>query len=200
MIKALIFDGDGVVILRTNRFSDRLAADFGIMPEATAPFFRGIFRQCQIGKADLMKEIQPYYREWGWKGELDELIDYWFSKEGTRNEEILSMIRGLRKASIPVFLATDNEKYRTDYIVNEFGLGKEFDGIFSSAYVGFRKEEAGFWKHLTAAAAWKPDEMLVWDDEIENIACAKAAGFTAEQFTGMDDFRMKMRSYFPENM
>jgi len=64
MIRALILDGDGVAILRVNRFSDRLAVDFGIGPEVTRPFFRDKYPACRVGKADLKIELMPHYKSW----------------------------------------------------------------------------------------------------------------------------------------
>ena len=198
MIQALIIDGDGVVIHRDKRFSERLQDDFGITTKITTPFFETVFQKCVIGKADLKEELARSYKDWGWKGTLEELLDYWFSKEGSQNEGMMRTIAALRAKSVPVFLATDNEKYRTDYLMNEFGLGKCFDAVLSSAHIGFRKENVGFWKHLARTSKWNPEDMLVWDDEYENINAARKVGFTAEMFTGMDDFNRKMRAYFIE--
>ena len=196
MINSLIIDGDGVAILRDKRFSDRLASEYGIMRDKTAPFFSDVFRDCTIGKKDLKKELERYYRSWGWKGTVDELLHFWFSKEGSHNKEMLAILTKLRSSGIKVYLATDNEKYRTDYIVNEFGYGKYFDSVFSSAYIGFRKEDAGFWEHLTIYKGVIPSETLVWDDEQENLDMSCKHGFTAERFTDMENFVRTMKNYF----
>lgn len=196
MIRSLIIDGDGVAILRDQRFSDRLATEHGIARDTTAPFFAEVFRDCTIGKRDLKEELSHYYRSWGWKGTLDELLHFWFSKEGAHNEEMLSVIAKLRASGIPVYLATDNEKYRTDYIVNEFGYGRHFDSVFSSAYIGFRKEDDGFWEYLIAHKGIIPSHTLLWDDEQENLVSAHKHGFITEQFTGMEGFTRVMENYF----
>ena len=164
MIQTLIIDGDGVVIKRDKRFSDRLHERYGILPEITAPFFKTVFQKCVVGKADLRKELAGVYRDWGWKGTLEELLHFWFSKEGTHNEEMLVTIEKLRAHGIPTFLSTDNEKHRTDYILNEFGLGKHFDGVFSSAYIGFRKEQPDFWEHVKQVGKYEGEHTLAWDD------------------------------------
>ena len=198
MIKTLIIDGDGVAINRTKRFGERLAEVYGIQKEVTAPFFNGVFRLCQRGKADMRKELPLYYKDWGWKGTLDELLDFWFRFEGTHNTPMLATIEGIRTAGVLVFLATDNEKYRTEYLMNEFGLGKHFDGVLSSALVGFRKEETEFWSEILKTGKLVPVETLFWDDEKENVEQAARAGFISELFTDMEGFDVKMKIYFPE--
>ena len=104
MMQAIIIDGDGVVINRDKRFSDRLQADYGITTETTAPFFGGVFQKCVVGKADLKEELAHCYKNWGWKGTLKELLHYWFSKEGLHNEKMLQIIAKLRAHGISVFL------------------------------------------------------------------------------------------------
>jgi|SRR3989344_7934243 len=198
MVRNVILDGDGVAILRVNRFSDRLASDFGIRPEVTRPFFRDKYPACRVGKADLKTELAAYYKGWGWKGTLDELLNYWFTKEGALNEPMLETVAALRKEGVRVFLSTDNEKYRTDYITNEFGMGARFDGILSSAYIGHSKAELEFWRYIREKGVAQPDESLVWDDEIENIESAKAEGFTALLYDGMAGFNRAINAYFPD--
>lgn len=196
MVQALIIDGDGVVIKRDKRFSERLQADYGISAETTAPFFETVFQKCVVGKADLKKELVRYYKDWGYQGTMEELLEYWFSKEGTANEEMLAKIKKLRARGLPVFLATDNEKYRTSYIMKEFGLDQQFDGVFSSSSVGFRKNSPDFWNHVKPAITAKAECVLFFDDERENISAAKEAGFVTELFDGMDSFNAKMYTYF----
>lgn len=196
MVQAVIIDGDGVAITRDKRFSERLQDEYGITIATTAPFFETVFQKCVIGRADLKEELARCYKDWGWKGTLEELLHYWFSKEGLRNENMLRLVAKLRAHGISAFLSTDNEKYRTDYLKNEFGLGKIFDAVLSSAHIGFRKENVGFWKQVKRTLEIKPEDVLVWDDEQENINAARKVGFTAELFIGIYDFNRKMRTRF----
>ena len=77
MIRAILFDADGVVINTTERFSSYLEREYGISTKLTAPFFLGRFQDYIVGKADLKEEINKYLLSWGWKKSVDDFLRYW---------------------------------------------------------------------------------------------------------------------------
>ena len=62
MIKVILFDCDGPIIKREKYFSQRLHEETGVVIDSQneKSFFKGIFLQCETGKADL-KQVLP---EW----------------------------------------------------------------------------------------------------------------------------------------
>ena len=65
-IRAVLLDADGVAIKPHPYFSQRLEDDFGISAEKILIFFRGEFKNCTLGKADLKDEISAkYLPAWG---------------------------------------------------------------------------------------------------------------------------------------
>ena len=52
MYKAVLFDVDGVLI-RGKRFGDYFREQTGLKAEEMLPFYKGIFRDCQAGKAGM---------------------------------------------------------------------------------------------------------------------------------------------------
>src|SRR3972149_7451745 len=113
MIKAVLFDVDGVVLLpREKYFSERLADDYGVSPALVLPLFKNEFKDCLLGKADL-KDIlkKKYLKRWGWKGSIDELLHFWWKGEKAINKSVLSQIKRLRQKGIQCYLASDPEKY-----------------------------------------------------------------------------------------
>ena len=75
-IEALVLDADGVVIFPW-RFAEYLAREHGITREMTAPFFRGVFEDCLLGRAGLKEVLPPYLEAWGWRGSVDEFVAAW---------------------------------------------------------------------------------------------------------------------------
>lgn len=196
MIKAILFDADGVVIPSTERFSEILAREYGISLEKTKPFFTGVFQNCLIGKADLKKELPLYLAGWGWKRPLDEFLDYWFQSEHKIHEPMVQTIYHLRQKGLLCFLATNNEMYRTEYILKVMGLQGTFDGVFSSSALGHLKNQATFYERVFERLPHlQPEDMLLWDDDEINIAKAKEMGLQAEMYRSFEEFQSTMEAY-----
>jgi len=191
MVKAIIFDADGMVVIPIGgKFSEHLARDFGISTETTVEFFKNEFQKCLIGKADLKQELKKYLEEWGWQKSIDELLEYWFTSEKNVDERVISTIKELRKRGIKCYLATNQEKYRTTYFAKQMGFGKVFDAMFSSAHIGYKKPTAQFFENIIQELPdVKKEEILFWDDKEEHVRGAQQFGFQAELYRNFEDFQ-----------
>jgi putative hydrolase of the HAD superfamily len=191
MIRAVLFDADGVLVHGT-RFSDRFTREFGISMDVVLPFFTGPFSSCLIGKADLKQELQPFVGRWSWKGDVDALLHYWFEGESHVDTRVVALIRQLRASGVLCYLATNNEKYRTQFFVDQLGFGTLFDGVFSSAELGFVKPDRLFYEQvfsrLGSDSSLSKEEVLLCDDDIENVDGAKQYGFVVHHYIGVDGF------------
>jgi putative hydrolase of the HAD superfamily len=196
MIKAIIFDADGMIVHGT-RFSSRLAKKFNISTETTAEFFKGDFQQCLIGKADLKEELLAYFSSWGWKGSIDEFLEFWFSEEyNFIDERFFPLIQELRQNNLKCYLATNNEKYRTENLINKRGLGKYFDGVFSSAYLGSKKPELEFFESiLEDLPNIKKEEILFWDDDAKNIEGAESFRLKSQMYADFTEFQKTLINF-----
>ena len=72
-IRSVLFDADGVVIL-PNRFSAYLERERGLTRERMQGFFRGIFEECIVGRADLRVVLPPFLAAWGWHDGVDAFL------------------------------------------------------------------------------------------------------------------------------
>lgn len=193
MRKVIIFDGDGVVINKPMIFSRMWERDYGITIDMTIDFFKGIFQECLVGKADLKEVMTPYLAGWGWEGTMDELLKYWFEAEHYVDERVVEYITKARAQDVECYLATNQEKYRTEYMKTQMGFDALFDGIYSSADVGFKKPERDFYDAVHIALGISDEDQVVfWDDDKENVAAANDFGWQSFFFESFDDFTKKM--------
>lgn len=190
-IKAVIFDADGVVINSPDYFSVQYERDFGVSSGIIQPFFKGRFKECAIGKADLKEELRPLLSDWKWKGTVDELLTYWFRAEHYVDERIIHEIELLRQKGIRCYLGTMQEKYRMEYIRDVMGLGKVFDGIYNTSEIGYRKPDKEFFQYITDDLKKEnisPEEIMFWDDKESNIIPARELGWQGYLYKNFDDF------------
>lgn len=77
--KIFLFDADGVTLQGEGLFTDK-AKEKGLISstEKTAPFFKGVFQDCLVGKADLKKELAKVIRDWAGKARLMKLLSFGF--------------------------------------------------------------------------------------------------------------------------
>lgn len=196
MIKTILFDADGVLITNKRKFSDHLADDLNITREMTDPFYKGPFKDCLVGKADLKVEIAPFLPRWGWKGSVDDFLKLWFEVEHKLDTELLAHIQKLRIEGIKCYIATNQEKYRAQYMKEYMEFGPMFDGLFASDHIGYCKPDPKFFSHILNTLHIKPHETAFWDDTQQNVDAAKELGIQAKLYTTYENFITYMNQTF----
>ncbi len=193
MIKLIIFDADGVLIHSNRKFSSKLAEEHGITFEKTSPFFTGVFQECLVGNKDLKESIAPHLKDWGWTKGVDTLLDYWFEAEHNIDKDLVEYVQELRMEGVLCFLATNNEKYRFQYILEKMGFANCFDKTYSSAHLGSKKPEQDFFlKIFNELGDIKKEEILFVDDSKENIKGGEEFGIHTEFYTSIENLKKKI--------
>lgn len=196
MIKAIIFDIDGVVI-KENYFSARYSRDFNIPLEKIMAYFRNEHQECIVGKADFKTSIKKYLKDWAWEKPLDELLEYWFSGEAEMDQELLTEINKLKSQGIKVYLATNQVKERTEYLEKMLGLSKIFAKTYSSHSLGQKKPHRDFFQLiLDDLKPINASEILYFDNEEEKFSGARKLGIKTELYTNLKKFRQTIKKYF----
>lgn len=177
----VLFDFDGVSFTGTS-LSAGLAKDYGTVYEDMQPFFKGVFKLCSLGQADLKQELPAVLEAWKWPGTVDALVDYWFAKDAI-DEPIMHCIESLKANGTHCFMATNQEKYRAYSLREKFVQGKIFDEIFCSAELGVTKNNPAFWEavfsRISELADNNKSKVVLIDDDEENVRTARAFGFDA---------------------
>ena len=193
-IEAILFDADGVVIFPW-RFAHYLEQQHGITPSMTRDFFRSVFDECLVGKADLKQVLPPYLVEWGWNKSVDEFVATWLEVENAADERLIEAIQTLRQAGYLCCLATSQERYRAEYMTTVMGFSQVFDHLFFSCHLGCQKPDLAFYEKVTRALGIKKQNLLFWDDNRVNVEAAREYGWQAEVYTGCEEFRKKLTDY-----
>src|SRR5690606_22270560 len=131
----ILFDADGVLTLPEEVFSIVYSRSHGLDPKPFEEFFRTDWKPIVTGKVDLKESIASNPGLWQWPGEIDDLLKYWFETEDVRNQELIEIIHQLKDAGVPCYLATEQEKYRGEYMKNVM-FKDLFDGYFVTAELG----------------------------------------------------------------
>ncbi|NTV21999.1 MAG: HAD hydrolase-like protein [Candidatus Yonathbacteria bacterium] len=193
MTKAILFDLDGLVIIGQGKlFSDRVSEEMHIPSESISEFFTKDFRECSFGRSDLKENIAPYLVAWGYKGTVDDFLRYWFEGESHTDEEVLSLVNTLRSRGIECYIATRQEKYRKEYLMNVVGLKDKFDGIFATCDIGYDKWEEGYWKYVFDKLNMIPEEIMFFCDSEKNVENAKTFGVEAYFYTDINLLKEKI--------
>ncbi|MDP2651779.1 MAG: HAD hydrolase-like protein [bacterium] len=191
--RVIIYDNDGM-ITNGGRFSEQYSKEFGVDPSVMTPFFEGPFKNCLMGKADLKEELKKVLDEWKWEGTVDELMQYWFSIGDSVYDDIYASILKLKEQGLTVCLATNQEKYRTEYLVKKLSYDKIFDEIFLSADLGVYKHspdglEKIFQVLKEEYAISDKEEIMYWDDREDHVEALNKLGFNGQLYRDYPSFR-----------
>lgn len=178
--KAALFDADGVLIRQPEYFSRIYAREHGIDAQKLETFFDHEFMKASIGHADLKELIKKRYDLWQWGGDPQELLDSWFAAENCPDLELLQIIARQRQTGLKTYIASIQEKYRTNYFRNVmFPTG--FDGIFTSSDFGYHKRDLEFFHKIIEFVTQdipgvKPKNIVYFDDRQEGLNTAAELG------------------------
>lgn len=202
---ALVLDVDGVLVHvegqdRGTAWYARLREDLGIDPQQLHDeFFRKRWSQIVSGRADLREELGAALQRIRPSVSVDELTTYWFRNHSEVDHEVLDAVtEWADRTRGRLFLATNQEKYRADYLWRNLGLQRFFTSIFYSADMGLTKSEVEFFQrvgNLIAGADWRRADILFFDDDTQNVEVAARAGWTARLFTDVTALRKALRQW-----
>ncbi len=75
-----------------------------------------------------------------------------------------------------------------------------FDGIYSSAEVGYNKNDKRFYEFVSQNLQEKeniaPEEIIFWDDDQKNVDVANSCGWNAFLYISLEEFQAKMKILF----
>lgn len=186
-IKAAIFDVDGVVFNSLDvdsryLWSRTIKDDLGLSKDHFKKIFSPHWDDLVRGKIDTYDYLHNVFKD----PIFDRLnitpeiyIKYWLEKDKFIDFDVLEFVRSL---DIPCYLGTNQERYRTNHILQS--VGDHFSGCFASCEMGAIKPEAGFFDSIQRTLNLVPTELLLIDDTRENIQGAETCGWHTYHYQG----------------
>lgn len=197
MSRAILFDVDGVLIngyhsnpARVVPWDKDLLADTGVDPDRLrAEFTFDIFvKKVITGQMAFTDALEKRLPALGYKGSPMAFARYWLEKDSNLNHPVLDVVRQLRsQADLRLYIATNQEHLRANWLWSVLKLGDLFDDIFYSARVGVRKPDPAFYEYVDRQIGSHDEAPLFFDDSEPVVAGARRAGWEAVQFDTLPD-------------
>lgn len=186
--KALLLDFDGV-LSPEGTFSDIYSQKYGIDIDVMLPFFKRMGATVTIGKGDLKEMLSEVKDTWKWESSVDDLLSFWLESDTDIDNDLKELALEFKTKGASLYLTTDQEKYKGEFIWKERGLKEWMDGKFISFEVGFTKNSPEFFEHIISTLQIHPSEILFVDDSISKVESARSVGIEAVHYESISDLK-----------
>lgn len=150
-----------------------------------------VMDSCVSGQRDLKEALREILPQVGYRGHVDDFVQYWFQNDSNICVEVLDLVKTLKRVvGMELFVATGQEHYRAAYLWNELGFSKLFDEIFYSADIGCLKSNIRFFESINSRLGiTEAERPLFFDDREDIVLLARQAGWDAVTFHNAQDIR-----------
>lgn len=176
-VHTVLFDADGVLQHPRAGWVDRLSKYGQGDPEG----FLADLWEAEIpaleGRETLHEGVRRLLEARGLDhGLVDELCGLWDNIEV--DPEALAVVADLRAAGVAVHLATNQQAYRRDLMV-DLGYADHFDQSFYSCDLGAAKPRREYFEAILERLGHGPEGVVFVDDRADNVATAASLGISA---------------------
>ena len=183
-MKCLMLDVDGVVVHGRPEdgqlWAKNIERDLGIVPERLhALFFAPHWDAIVTGRKNLVSVLEEILPLLTHSITAQSFIEYWFERDSRVDEAVLMECDELRKRGVRIFLATNQEHMRAQYIMDRLSLRKRVDGMIYSAEIAARKPQRSFFEVALKRSGFAAGETILVDDTKANVIAALNAGWQA---------------------
>ncbi len=187
----IIFDVGGVLIdIDFRKSSEKFAAKTGASVETGLAFFdfEGVWHQFERG--DFSSEALFAKMNTALHGTLTEpeILDCLFEIIRGEKKDMTQLVQEL-SATYELGCLSNTNPYHWKFMNTELPAFSYFKKKFASFQLGLAKPDVQIFDHVRRELGVPAEEILLIDDSERNIEGAKAAGWQAVHFTGIDKLR-----------
>lgn len=192
MTRIVLFDVDGVLLHGYDqmRWTDNLLADLGVDPDRfNKEFIFDIFvKKVIVGQMSLIEALERTLPGLGYRGPAMAFVGYWLPRDSNVNEPMLDLVQRLKQAGgSRLFLATNQEHMRAQWLWQTLKFGDLFEDMFHSARVGHAKPAKPYFDWVNSRLGRQDEKPLFFDDREDIVKAAQSAGWEAVLFTDIAD-------------
>lgn len=180
MIRAVLWDADGVLQSSPTVWEDRVAAVIGAdRVAAFAEDLWSVSAEALVGQVDFAQHIDLVL-ERQQLGELrDALLAIWRDLQPVlQAHEVVARVR----RRVPCYLASNQDSHRARVMREHLKYDDLLDGFFFSCELGAAKPDPAFFTAVVEALGLPAEDILFVDDLAANVAAARTAGLQAEEW------------------
>ncbi|MBL8593780.1 MAG: HAD-IA family hydrolase [Devosia sp.] len=194
--RTVLFDVDGVLVHgyharpeKQVRWDENLLADLGVDPSRfKTEFIHDIFiKKVIVGQMSLLEALDRTLPRLGYRGPSMAFAGYWLSHDSNVNQPLLDIVAQLKARGTPLFVATNQEHMRAQWLWQQLKFGELFDDMFHSARVGHAKPAKPYFDWVSNRLGSQAEPPLFFDDREDVVKAARAHGWEAVQYDELED-------------
>jgi sugar-phosphatase len=193
MIKAVIFDLDGVIINSEPLWRE---AEINVFSSIDIPLTEEL---CETTTGLRINEvIQHWYNLYKWdsekysfekiKNDIINLLLKLINEKGKLNEGINDIFEMFKKKNIPMAIASSSDMKIINTVIDKFNIRNFFATIRSAENEPYGKPHPGIYINTAIELGKKPNEILVIEDSIAGTIAAVAAGMKTAVYPEKTNF------------
>lgn len=174
-IQTVLFDADGVTQYNWV-FMERMSKLLN--GQATLEEISDVEHPNLTGERDFDADLRAFVAEKGLDADVEDMYAIWNDIEP--DPEVLAMMAELRAKGVDVYLATNQQPERGQYMVDHLELYPDVIRQFHSWQMHLAKPDPAFFQAIIDELGLDPSTTLFMDDLQANVDAARSVGLNAE--------------------
>jgi putative hydrolase of the HAD superfamily len=180
VIRAVLWDADGVLQHTPTQWDDRVGAVIGRdRVAAFAEELWSVSARALVGEVDFSAHIELVLVNQGLLDLREDLLATW--RDVVPVAHAIEIVTRLR-ARVPCYLASNQDSHRARVMREHLRYDELFDGHFFSCDLGAVKPDPAYFDRVVHALDLPAGAILFVDDLDDNVAAARSAGLRASRW------------------